>query len=156
MPLDRVAASHDAAMRPNPDYPAAIQPRDRTRQASAAQIAEIAGNLDPAQLGADRMADRGAPIVAKIAGKWAVVSGNGRKIAFDRLARGTHANWDNYRRYWAAHATEVGIDPEAVAANPGGFLARVRPAAIRGGGQRRRGRAGARRRATPGAADGAV
>jgi hypothetical protein len=74
------------------------------------------------------MADRGAPIVAKIAGKWAVVSGNGRKIAFDRLARGTHANWDNYRRYWAAHATEVGIDPEAVAANPGGFLARVRPA----------------------------
>src|SRR5580692_5330262 len=71
------------------------------------------------------MADRGAPIVAKIAGKWAVVSGNGRKIAFDRLARGTHANWDNYRRYWAAHATEVGIDPQAVAANPGGFLARV-------------------------------
>ena len=125
IPRSAVAASNDTSGNPNPDYPQELQPRDRTRQASGAQIAQIAGALDPEQLGANPMADRGAPIVARVNGQWAVVSGNGRKIAFDSLAGQQHPNWDAYQQYWADHAHEVGIDPDDILNNPDGMLARV-------------------------------
>ena len=41
-----------------PDYPAAMQPRDRSRQASADQVGEIARRLDPDRLGRHTDADR--------------------------------------------------------------------------------------------------
>ena len=47
-----------------PDYPAALQPRDRSRQASADQVGEMMRRLDSERLGRHTDADRGAPIVS--------------------------------------------------------------------------------------------
>lgn len=62
-------------------YDAALQPRDRDRAASQAQIREMATALDPQRLGYSAEADRGAPIVG---GDGMVESGNGRIMAIRR------------------------------------------------------------------------
>lgn len=58
-----------------------LQPRDRSRDSSDAQIAQIAGNLDPQRLGFSAEADRGAPIVGD---DNIIESGNGRVKAIVR------------------------------------------------------------------------
>lgn len=63
----------------SPNYNKALQPRDRAgRATSGAQIASIAANLDPAQLGPSRLASTGAPIIGP---DGQVESGNGRIAA---------------------------------------------------------------------------
>ena len=64
-----------------PDYPASLQPRDRSRQASADQVGEMMRRLDPERLGRHTDADRGAPIVSP---DGFVESGNGRTAAIRR------------------------------------------------------------------------
>lgn len=59
-------------------YDAALQPRNRDRAASQAQIRDIATRLDPERLGVSAEADRGAPIVGP---DGMVESGNGRVMA---------------------------------------------------------------------------
>jgi hypothetical protein len=63
-------------------YDKALQPRDRDRAASDAQIREIENKLDPERLGYSSEADRGAPIVGS---DGMVESGNGRVIALRNL-----------------------------------------------------------------------
>lgn len=58
-----------------------LQPRDRSRDASDVQIAQIAGQLEPARLGFSAEADRGAPIIGD---DNIVESGNGRVRAIRR------------------------------------------------------------------------
>ena len=63
--LADLTASHTPDLQPNPAYPADLQPRDRTRAASGAQIADMAANLQPERLGpigldGGRRADRRA------------------------------------------------------------------------------------------------
>lgn len=58
-----------------------LQPRDRSRAASDAQVAEIAARLDPGRLGPSPEADRGAPIVGP---DNVIESGNGRVMAIER------------------------------------------------------------------------
>lgn len=58
-----------------------LQPRDRSRMASDAWIADTAARLDPAQLMPSPTADRGAPIVGPDS---VVESGNGRFAAIAR------------------------------------------------------------------------
>lgn len=84
-------------------YDPALQPRNRDRAASQAQIAQIAGNLDPARLGVSAEADRGAPIIG---GDGQVESGNGRLLAIRQAyaARGPQA--DAYRKMIA----DAGVD----------------------------------------------
>ncbi|WP_375408501.1 LPD38 domain-containing protein [uncultured Methylobacterium sp.] len=60
----------------------AVQPRQRDRAASQAQIRDIATQLDPERLGYSAEADRGAPIVGPDA---MVESGNGRVLAIRRV-----------------------------------------------------------------------
>lgn len=59
-----------------------VQPRDRSRDASMAQIAEIAARLEPSRLGPSTEAGTGAPIVAA---DNVVESGNGRVLALRRV-----------------------------------------------------------------------
>jgi hypothetical protein len=68
----------------NAAYPHAegVQPRDRSREASQAQIADIAAKLEPSRLGPSSEAATGAPIVA---GDNVVESGNGRVLALRRV-----------------------------------------------------------------------
>lgn len=66
-------------------YPPELQPRDRSRQASKAQISEIANKLNPEFLGDSPKASDGRPLVVAVQvngqKKYAVVSGNGRSEA---------------------------------------------------------------------------
>lgn len=77
-------------------YPAELQPRDRSRAASKAQISRIANNLKPEFLDDSPKASDGRPLVVpvEVGGKtkYAVVSGNGRVEAI-------------------RHAYEIGNDP---------------------------------------------
>ena len=73
-----IAASQLADGRTNPAYPAALQPRDRTRAASIQQVNSIANRLQPERLGASASTSEGAPIIGP---DGAVESGNGRTMA---------------------------------------------------------------------------
>jgi hypothetical protein len=75
MEADALRTSSDAG------YDATLQPRDRDRAASQAQIRDIASRLDPERLGFSAEADRGAPIVGN---DGMVESGNGRVLAIRR------------------------------------------------------------------------
>jgi hypothetical protein len=70
-----------------------LQPRDRSRAASAEQISNIAANLDPERLMQGAEADRGAPIVGP---DNIVESGNGRVAAIRQAAE---QNPDRYAAY---------------------------------------------------------
>lgn len=74
-------ASHSSSLKPNPIYPKELQPRQRERAASQAQIAEIAGQLQPERLGRSNEAGSGAPIVGA---DGVIESGNGRVLALRR------------------------------------------------------------------------
>jgi hypothetical protein len=71
-------ASHTGYFQPNPAYPGLLQPRDRGRAASQAQVQEIAARLEPERLGRSADASTGAPIVGP---DNVVESGNGRVLA---------------------------------------------------------------------------
>jgi N12 class adenine-specific DNA methylase len=75
VPRSKIITSSDEG------YDQEIQPRERDRAASQAQVREIATRLDPERLGQSAEADRGAPIVNS---KGMVVSGNGRVLAIDQ------------------------------------------------------------------------
>jgi len=77
---DAPIVSHTPDFRPNPVYPQALQPRNRDRAASEAQIVRMAGELNPERLGAGGVGD-GAPIVGP---DRVTESGNGRLLAIDR------------------------------------------------------------------------
>lgn len=68
----------------NPEYPAHLQPRDRTRSASAIQVQNIANGLNPRMLDHTVHASDGAPIIGP---DGVVESGNGRALAIARAYR---------------------------------------------------------------------
>lgn len=78
---DLVASNTPEGAR-NPDYPANLQPRDRTRGVSQAQVNDIAANLDPRLLGPSPKASDGAPIISP---EGVVESGNGRTLAIRQV-----------------------------------------------------------------------
>ena len=77
----RLVASHDADGNVNPQYPAELQPRDRARGTSSAQISKMAATLDPRLLMETPKASDGAPIISP---RGVVESGNGRTLAIRR------------------------------------------------------------------------
>ena len=81
---NRLVTSHDDALRANPAYPAALQPRERDRAASELQIESLAGTLEPERLGDSPDAATGAPIVGP---DLVVESGNARTLAILRALR---------------------------------------------------------------------
>ena len=89
------------------DYPAELQPRDRSRQASADQIGEISRRLDPERLGRHTDADRGAPIVSP---EGFVESGNGRTMAIRKAYEENPASAARYRDMVEAEAQTLGVD----------------------------------------------
>lgn len=89
------------------DYPAELQPRDRSRQASADQVGEISRNLDPERLGRHTDADRGAPIVSP---EGFVESGNGRTMAIRKAYEENPASAARYRDMVEAEAKTLGVD----------------------------------------------
>jgi hypothetical protein len=78
---DRLITSHTPDLAVNPAFPVELQPRERARAASEAQIGDIARNLDPALLGDSPTTTDGAPIVGP---DGIVESGNARVLAIRR------------------------------------------------------------------------
>jgi hypothetical protein len=103
---DAPIVSHTPDFRPNPDYPAALQPRNRDRAASEAQIVRMAGELNPERLGAGGVGD-GAPIIGP---DRVTESGNGRLLAIDRAYRNGGRSAEQYRAWIASQ----GFDPSGM------------------------------------------
>lgn len=101
--LDQLTTSHTDDLRTNPQYPPELQPRDRDRAASEAQITEIASKLEPERLGRSTDATTGAPIVGP---DLIVESGNGRVLALRRAYDNNPARAAAYMRW----LTEQGYD----------------------------------------------
>lgn len=97
-----------------------LQPRDRSRAASDAQIEDMAINLDPDRLLPGKEADRGAPIVGP---DGVVESGNGRVGA---LRRAAEAYPEKYLAYIKA-VKAAGFTFEPQAGTPILVLRRVTP-----------------------------
>jgi hypothetical protein len=104
-----LVTSHDNALQANPAFPAELQPRDRSRAASEAQIARIENAIDPELLAESRKASDGAPITGP---DGVVESGNARTIALRRAYEGGKA--DGYRRWLAENAERFGLTREQV------------------------------------------
>lgn len=75
--LEDLIASHDLDGRPNPAYPAELQPRDRSAAASRTWVMEKAATLEPELLGDAPTAGLGAPVIGP---DGVVESGNGRVL----------------------------------------------------------------------------
>ena len=90
----QLITSHGDDLTANPAFPVVLQPRQRDRAASKAQVSEIANRLEPRLLGLTPTATDGAPIVGP---DGVVESGNARTVALRR----TYAagNGAAYRAY---------------------------------------------------------
>lgn len=78
----------------NPNFPAELQPRDRSRFASHQQIQDIAQNLEPRLVMESPQASEGAPIISA---DGVVESGNGRVLAIRRAYTSTPDVAERYR-----------------------------------------------------------
>jgi hypothetical protein len=92
---EQLITSHDTAGVTNPLFPAELQPRDRSRPASQAQIAEISANLNPRLLMDAPTAREGAPVVGPDA---VVESGNGRVLGIREAYARVPERADAYRK----------------------------------------------------------
>lgn len=81
-----------------------LQPRDRSKIASAAQIDDIAANLRPEDLLDNPNTDRGAPIVGE---DHVVESGNGRIAALRRTAEAYPHKFEAYKAALRAEGYDV-------------------------------------------------
>uniref|UniRef100_UPI0008262B22 hypothetical protein n=1 Tax=Endozoicomonas atrinae TaxID=1333660 RepID=UPI0008262B22 len=108
---DDLIASHNDTGKVNLEYPAELQPRDRTRQASEDQIRGIASKLNPKLLGANPLASSGAPIIGS---DRVVESGNGRVSAIRKAYRNHPERAKAYREHLKQNADSFGLKPESV------------------------------------------
>lgn len=107
--LDELIASNDLAYGVNPLYPAELQPRDRTREASRQQIERMADDLKPELLGESPKLSDGAPIIGM---DNVVESGNGRTLAIAKAYEAGRA--EEYRAFLERYAAERGIDIDGI------------------------------------------
>ena len=106
---DSLTTSHLGNGVVNPDYPAELQPRDRSRVASEAQIREMANDLRPDWLGRSPKASDGAPIIGD---DNLVESGNGRVSAIRQAY--AMGSGDNYRQWLKDNSAQFDLDPAAI------------------------------------------
>lgn len=90
----------------DPGYDTKLQPRQRDRAASQAQVRDIATNLDPERLGYSAEADRGAPIVGP---DGMVESGNGRVLALRSVYQQNDYTAQAYRDWLTNQGIDVSV-----------------------------------------------
>ena len=103
--LADVVASHHLDGKPNPAYPAELQPRDRSRAASGGEIRSIAANINPDMLKDNSMTNVGAPVLDD---RLRVESGNGRIMGMRKAAADNTLS--SYRDAVVAEASRRGVD----------------------------------------------
>jgi len=122
--LDDLVASNTESGAINPEYPAELQPRDRTRAASLAQVVKIGSTLEPDLLIEEfHSTDRGAPIIGP---DGVVESGNGRVSALRRAALDYPERYKEYKTELTERAAERGLDPGELGKFNKPVLVRVR------------------------------
>ena len=102
--LGDLVTSHNADGAVNEAFPQELQPRDRSRSASDAQINEIVNNFAPDRVAKAPTATEGAPIVTQ---NNVVAVGNGRAMAISKVYENAEKA-EQYRNY----LTEQGYDVE--------------------------------------------
>lgn len=100
---DSLVTSHGDDMEPNAAFPQELQPRDRSRAAYGAQVAENAANLRPEWLAGSPKASDGAPIIGP---DNLVESGNGRILSIRRA----YAQHPERAAAYRAHIESLGFD----------------------------------------------
>ncbi|WFU84836.1 hypothetical protein QA645_19470 [Bradyrhizobium sp. CIAT3101] len=100
----RVIEASDLKASSDAGFEQTLQPRDRDRAASQAQIADIANRLDPERLGLSSEADRGAPIVGP---DTMVESGNGRVMAIRRAYQEGGEAAQRYREWLSQQGVDL-------------------------------------------------
>jgi hypothetical protein len=109
--MDELIPSNTRDLKANPAYPAELQPRDRSREASRDQIATIANKLIPERLAESSTISDGSPIVGN---DLVVESGNGRTLALQVAYDSVPQKATEYKNYLVNNASKYGISPEAV------------------------------------------
>lgn len=102
--VSELITSHTPTGAINPAYPAILQPRDRSRNASELQIHEIATNLHPQLLGASPTTSDGAPVISP---DGVVESGNGRTLAIARAYEQGMPSAQTYRQWLQDNGYDV-------------------------------------------------
>lgn len=97
--LDDLIVSHTIDGLENPEYPSAMQPRDRGQATSVLQVLDIANNLNPKRLGETFEAQTGAPIIGA---DGVVESGNGRTLSLSMVYAQDGEKAAQYRDYLAS------------------------------------------------------
>ena len=113
MSVEDLVMSHDAYGTTNPNYPTELQPRDRSRAMSTAQILGMVKNIIPELLTSSSTAQNGSPIVSR---DGIVVGGNARSAALLEAYKSGHA--DGYKSYIIEHATEFGLNKDNMPTHP--------------------------------------
>lgn len=113
MSVEDLVMSHDAYGSVNANYPAELQPRDRSRIASKAQILNMVKNLVPELLAASPTAQNGSPIVSN---GGVVIGGNARSAALTEAYKSGLA--DSYKSYITEHASEFGLNANNMPKHP--------------------------------------
>jgi len=110
--MDEIQASNTPNGGINPAYDPRLQPRDRSRAASQAQIDGVARQMNPDVLVTDfHRIDSGSPIIDSNGN---VLSGNGRTLALQRAHELYPEQAAAYKARIKAEAEALGIDPAAV------------------------------------------
>lgn len=99
---DSLITSNDANGAVNLNFPQHLQPRDRSRPTSIAQVHDIASNLNPKLLGENPSTASGAPIVSA---EGVVESGNGRTMAIRKAYE--QGKGDAYRKWLSEQGHDV-------------------------------------------------
>lgn len=108
--INDLIPSHTTDLVKRPDFPQELQPRDRDRKSMRLQISNIASQLNPELLGADKGVTKGAPIVGS---DMVVESGNGRVLAI-RVAYDSE-NGKKYKDWLVQNAGKsFGVDASGV------------------------------------------
>lgn len=122
--LDDLIYSHDIDFRENPNFPKAIQPRDRGAKAARLQVEKMANTLNPERLTQSPDITSGSPIIGP---DFVVEIGNGRSLAIEKaLANQEKKLGEAYVAWVKRHAQDYGIDPGAVATMRKPVLVRAR------------------------------
>lgn len=124
VPLSSLVTSNTSTGAVNPDYDQTLQPRDRSRAASQAQIDSVARNLVPESVLWDFHAiDKGTPIVGE---DGMVESGNGRMLALMRAKEMYPEKFAEYQAALKKSLGEYGLTEDDIAGIENPVLVRVR------------------------------
>ncbi|MBQ3451212.1 MAG: hypothetical protein IJG32_02980, partial [Selenomonadaceae bacterium] len=93
----------------NKNYPAELQPRDRTRADMQAQLISMSNNLKPADLLDARDVNQGAPVIRN---DGVVLNGNGRTAAIRYAYKNGKA--DAYKAALVENAQRFGLDADEI------------------------------------------